>query len=300
MDTISQLADDVQEMAPTKGASNAGRIAIIDDDDIFRETLGLGLIDAGYEVTSLSSGPAALDHFAAGGHVDVILLDWRMPRMNGLEVLRGLRRAGNATPVIFLTVLSDDIYEEAALEGGAVDFIDKSRRLPILLKRLRLIAEGTRPAPESEARQPGDILHLGRLELRFDINRASWAGRPIDLTLTEFKIIALLALRAGEDVSYREIYDLVHGKDFVAGSGDHGYRANVRTFIKRIRKKLRDVDPECENIHNYTGFGYRYEWTAGAAVASADSRPWAGRPLSPDILTRPQEQAAGWVIRKVS
>jgi two-component system response regulator ChvI len=299
MDTISQSASNVQEMVPMKGASNAGRVAIIDDEDLFRETLGLSLIDEGYEVTSLSSGPAALDYFAAGGHVDVILLDWRMPGMNGLEVLRGLRRAGNATPVIFLTMLSDDVYEEAALEGGAVDFIDKSRRLSILVKRIGLISEGARPAPEG--RQHGDVMHLGRLELRFDINRASWAGRPIDLTLTEFKIIARLALRAGEDVSYREIYDLVHGKDFVAGSGDNGYRANVRTFIKRIRKKLRDVDPECENIHNYTGFGYRYHWTADETAASAKTSPPLRRPLAPAVpAAEPQEQAAVWTIRKVS
>jgi len=176
-------------------------------------------------------------------------------------VLRSLRRAGNTTPVIFLTVLSEDIYEEAALEGGAVDFIDKSRRLSILIKRLRLIAEGSRPASDGNGRQVSDVLHIGHLELRFDINRASWAGTPIDLTLTEFKIVALLALRTGEDVSYREIYDLVHGKNFVAGYGDEGYRANVRTFIKRIRKKLREVDSEFEHIHNYAGFGYR--WLAG-------------------------------------
>ncbi len=215
-------------------------ILLVDDDDLFRESLGLNLIDEGYEVTSFAGGAAALDHFAAGGHADVILLDWRMPGMNGLEVLRSLRRSGNTTPVIFLTVLSEDIY------------------LSILVKRLRLIAEGARPAPEADGRQAGDVLHLGRLELRFDINRASWAGTPIDLTLTEFKIVALLALRTGEDVSYREIYDLVHGKNFVAGYGDEGYRANVRTFIKRIRKKLRDVDPEFEHIHNYAGFGYRW------------------------------------------
>jgi two-component system response regulator ChvI len=185
-----------------------------------------------------------------------------MPVMNGLEVLRSLRRAGNTTPVIFLTVLSQDIYEEAALEGGAVDFIDKSRRLSILIKRLQLIAEGARPARavETEGRHSGDVLHLGNLELRFDIHRASWAGALIDLTLTEFKIVALLALRTGETVSYREIYDLVHGKNFVAGYGDEGYRANVRTSIKRIRKKLHAVDPELEHIHNHTGFGY--QWTA--------------------------------------
>jgi two-component system response regulator ChvI len=248
-------------MMSMKGSSKAVQIVLIDDDDLFRQTLCLGLADEGDEVTNLSGGSAAVAYFAAGGHADVILLDWRMPGMNGLEVLRALRRSGNTTPVIFLTMLSDDIYEEAALEGGAVDFIDKSRRLSILVKRLRLIAEGARPATADED-QAGDVLQLGRLELRLDINRASWAGRPIDLTLTEFKIVALLALRAGEDVSYREIYDLVHGKDFAAGYGDDGYRGNVRAFIKRIRKKLHDLDPEFEHIHNYPGFGYRFRWTA--------------------------------------
>ncbi len=78
----------------------------------------------------------------------MILLDWRMPQLAGIDVLRRLRRSGITIPVIFLTVLSDDIYEEAALAGGAVDFIDKSRRLPILIKRLQLIADGVRPGAE--------------------------------------------------------------------------------------------------------------------------------------------------------
>src|SRR5262249_61964832 len=115
-------------------------------------------------------------------------------------------------------VLSDDIYEEAALEGGAVDFIDKSRRLPILLKRLQLIAEAGRPMVDPEPARAA-WLQLGLLALRFDANRAQWAGRSVDLTLTEFKIVNLLAEKAGQDVGYREIYDLVHGKDFIAGHG---------------------------------------------------------------------------------
>ncbi len=238
-------------------ASGAARIVIVDDDDFFRESLGLNLIDEGYEVTSFSGGQAALEYFAAGGTADVVLLDWRMPGMNGLEVLRSLRRAGNSTPVIFLTVLHDDIYEDVALEGGAVDFIDKSRRLSILVKRLRLIVGRARSVPGAEDRQSGAVLHFGRLDLRFDTNRASWAGTLIALTLTEFKIVALLALRTGEPVSYREIYDLLHGKGFVAGYGDEGYRANVRTFIKRIRTKFRAVDPEFEYIRNYAGFRLR-------------------------------------------
>ncbi len=234
-------------------------LLLVDDDDLFRELLGLNLIDEGYEITSFGNGSDALSYFESGGSADVALLDWRMPNLTGLEVLRRMRRSGIAIPVIFLTALSDDIYEEAALAGGAVDFIDKSRRLPILLKRLELIAEGIRPTPDSEPRRASSM-RLGRLELRFDVNRALWAGQTVDLTLTEFRIVTLLAEKAGQDVGYREIYDLVHGKDFVAGHGAEGYRANVRTFIKRIRKKFRDGDPDFDYIENYPGFGYR--WTA--------------------------------------
>ena len=237
------------------------RILLIDDDDEFRESLSLNLMDEGFAVTTFANGPSALEHVAAGESADVILLDWRMPGMNGLEVLRELRQRGIVTPVIFLTVLSDDIYEEAALAGGAVDFIDKSRRLSILVRRIELIAEGQRPLPSASQQQPPPQVRLGALELRFDINRAFWKGSAIDLTLTEFRMVSQLALKPGEDVSYRELYDLVHGKDFLAGSGADGYRANVRTFIKRIRKKFRDVDLEFDQVRNYAGFGY--QWIPG-------------------------------------
>jgi len=237
------------------------RVLLIDDDDEFRESLSLNLMDEGFAVTTFANGPSALEHVAAGESADVILLDWRMPGMNGLEVLRELRQRGVMTPVIFLTALSDDIYEEAALAGGAVDFIDKSRRLSILVRRIELIAEGQRPLPSASQQQPPPQVRLGALELRFDINRAFWKGSAIDLTLTEFRMVSQLALKPGEDVSYRELYDLVHGKDFLAGSGADGYRANVRTFIKRIRKKFRDVDLEFDQVRNYAGFGY--QWIPG-------------------------------------
>ena len=237
------------------------RLLLVDDDDFFRESLGLNLIDEGFAVTSFSNGNDTLKYFEAGGDADVLLLDWRMPGMDGLEVLRQLRRRGLQTPVIFLTVLSDDIYEEAALEGGAVDFIDKSKRLSILLKRVNLIAEGRRSSLETGAAGQGTI-DLGQLSLRTDTSRAYWQTQELELTLTEFNIVVLLATRAGQDVPYRDIYDLVHGKDFIAGYGAEGYRANVRTFIKRIRKKFRDLDPDFDGIGNYAGFGYR--WIAEA------------------------------------
>ena len=232
------------------------RIAVVDDDDDFRCSLSVHLADQGFDVTECSSGHSALELLKTCDSVDVILLDWRMPEMNGLEVLRELRNRGIATPVIFLTGLSDDIHEDAALAGGAVDFVGKSRLVAILLKRIKLIMERQRSSPDASARQMK--MRFGALGLRFDSNRAFWNGSPVDLTLTEFRMVSQLALKAGEDVSYRELYDLVHGKGFVAGYGCNGYRVNVRTFIKRIRKKFRETDTSFAGIENYGGFGYRW------------------------------------------
>jgi two-component system response regulator ChvI len=232
-------------------------VVLTDDDELFRESLGLNLADEGYDVVSFANGRETVDYLESGGAADVLLLDWRMPELSGIDVLRHLRRSGIEVPVIFLTVLSDDIYEQAALEGGAVDFIDKSRRLPILLKRVELIADGQRGVARSEMSTP-DFFRQGALELKLQTHRAFWAGSMVDLSLTEFRIVALLSGKAGEDVGYREIYDLVHGKDFVAGNGEEGYRTNVRSLVKRIRKAFREVDPEFAQIENYAGFGYRW------------------------------------------
>jgi two-component system response regulator ChvI len=234
------------------------RVAVVDDDDDFRRALCFHLSDQGLEPIACSGGRSALE-LLSGEAVDVILLDWRMPDMNGLEVLRELRERGVATPVIFLTGLADEVFEEAALAGGAVDFVDKSRKLSILVRRIELIAEGQRPVPDASQQPRPSQLKLGHLELRFDINRAFWRGAAIDLTLTEFRMIAQLAMRPGEDISYRELYDLVHGKDFIAGFGSDGFRTNVRTFIKRIRRKFRELDGTFDCIENYARFGYR--WT---------------------------------------
>ena len=253
------LSHDSSPTVGRPGSARPLRLVVVDDDWLFRESLSQHLTDEGFAVTPFSNGARALEYLAAGDNADVILLDWRMPGMNGLDVLRGIRRRGMMTPVVFLTAFNEDTYEEAALAGGAVDFVDKSRRLSILVRRVEMIADGARPPAERDAPQSlPDLVRLGPLELRFDINRALWQGHTIDLTLTEFRLVSRLALKPDSDVSYRELYDLVHGKDFVAGTGYDGYRANVRTFIKRIRKKFRGVDPAFDQIRNYARFGYRW------------------------------------------
>jgi len=240
----------------------SGEIVIVDDDGMFRESLIQNLSDAGYVAIGFEDGPTALTHLAQANIPDIILLDWKMPGMTGIEVLRQLRSQRIEAPVVFLTVLSDQIYEEAGLLGGAVDFIEKSRSFQILSRRVELILNGYKGRNGQKAggvalRQPMVIRH-GNILLRCDVNRAFWKDEKIDLTLTEFRIVEYLVKRAGQDIRYRELYDIVHGVGFAAGEGEIGFRANVRAFSKRIRQKFRDVDPTFEHIENYPGFGYRW------------------------------------------
>lgn len=238
--------------------SAAPTVMVVDDDDLFRESLARNLIDAGFQVSDFPSGPSALDHLAAGGHADVAIFDWRMPAMTGIELLKRVRQNGSDLPVVFLTALTDQIYEEAALATGAVDFVEKARSFAIMLRRIQLILDGTKisgtitaSGDEDEAGRNGHLVLRG--------NRAWWKGKVAELTLTEFKMVSYMVDHAGSEVTYRALYDVVHGKGFLAGIGEEGYRANVRTFIKRIRHKFRDIDEGFDEIENYAGLGYRWK-----------------------------------------
>jgi two-component system response regulator ChvI len=249
-------------------------LVLVDDDPLFLSTLAMNLEDAGFDVAAFGGGQAALDHLARVPRPSALLLDWQMPGMDGLEVLRRVREAGVDSPAIFLTSLTQPIYEELALDRGAVDFVEKSRSFSIILKRLRLITEGRKQPPiagrpgaaptiAAAAARTATPAEEAPLQLRRDTCRAAWRGHELPLTLTEFKVVALLADNTGADVSYRQIYDLVRGEGFVAGYGEEGYRGNVRAMVKRIRQKFRDVDPDFDDLQNYAGFGYRWRTADG-------------------------------------
>jgi two-component system, OmpR family, response regulator ChvI len=233
-----------------------GHVTVVDDDELFLESVSTNLADAGYRTDSFPGGAEAIRYLSSTPAADLVLLDWKMPGISGIEVMQRLRAEKIDIPIIFLTVLSDQIYEEAGLLGGAVDFVEKSRSFSILLRRIELILGGRK---RWQAQKPvdGTQAHEG-LVLRYDSRRVLWHDINVALTLTEFNIVAYLTEHAQRDVSYREIYDIVHGEGFVAGDGEIGFRTNVRAFIKRIRQKFRDVDPKFSQIKNYPGFGYRW------------------------------------------
>jgi two-component system response regulator ChvI len=140
-----------------------------------------------------------------------------------------------------------------AFDQGAVDFIAKSRDRQVLVRRLRRVVELTKPKIKTDLPFK-ERLACGKLLL--ESSRAYWNQVDVDLTLGEYNIVHLLASKPGNFVTYRAVYDRLRHEGFIAGCGVDGYRANVRSIIKRIRNKFRALDPSFDKIENYTGFGY--------------------------------------------
>ena len=236
----------------------AARIALVDDDPVFLRVFASNLRDAGYDTVCFNDPRQALASLQQGIPPDACVLDWNMPGIDGLELFSLLRARGVPAPVLFLTSYGQVIFEQAALEAGAADFVDKSRGPSIILHRLSLALERRR---QPDAPQPGLAqaeLKIGKLDLSPSSKRAAWRGRDVALSRNEFDVVAHLAERAGHDVGYRQIYDVVRGNGFLAGQGEDGYRTNVRAMIKRIRHKFARLDPDFAALHNYPGFGYRW------------------------------------------
>ena len=256
----SSLAVGLAEIAPSAAPI---RLIFVDDDDDYREVMCAELTEHGFVIDSFPDGASMLDFMAGGASADVIVLDWSLPALSGIDLLPKLRRRGVVVPVVFLTGRSSPAHENMAFDRGALDFVDKTRGVSILAKRLRLIVESAkRPA----AMETGEVLHCGRLMLKPHVSRAYWDEVDVNLTLTEFNIVRLLASSVGEHVTYRAVYDCMHYEGFIAGSGEDGYRTNVRSSIKRIRNKFRAIDPDFGEIENFPSFGYRWGRTAEYAA----------------------------------
>lgn len=234
----------------------AVKLVLVEDDQDFREAAAAELEDLGFEVECFADGAALLEAFANGCSADVIVLDWNLPALTGIDLIPRLRRAGVLLPVVLLTGKSTPNLENLALDHGALDFVDKTRGLPILAKRIRLILES---AKKPEVMRAEEALDVGPLQLKLRVCRASWNGADVGLTLTEYKIVHLLVTNLGNHLTYRAVYDTMHHEGFIAGSGEDGYRTNVRSCIKRIRNKFRALDGNFGCIANYPSFGYRWE-----------------------------------------
>jgi two-component system response regulator ChvI len=237
------------------------KVLHVEDDPNFREAIADQLSDYGFVVQGFADAISLVDALAVSSEADIVLLDWDLPQISGLELLVELRQAGLTLPVVFLTGYAFVPQEHLAFEKGAVDFIDKARGVEILAARLRRLARSPEPvaAPSSAS-----LVVCGKLVLKSNVSRAYWNDLDVGLTLVEYNIVHHLVSNAGRWVTYRAIYDRVHYEGFVGGSGPDGYRINVRGIIKRIRKKFQRCDDTFAEIENFVGFGYRWASPTGA------------------------------------
>ena len=251
------------------GQAELRRVVLVESDQYYREVLTVELLRQGFVVHAFADGASLLGSLAAAVDADLAVLDWDLPKMPGIQLLAQLRQHGVDLPIVFLTgkvIAGDDhdrcllaprealnAYEYMAFDQGAVDFIAKSRDRQVLVRRLRSVVELARPKPKTDL-PVQERLACGKLLL--ESCRACWNQVDVDLTLGEYNIVHLLASKPGNFVTYRAVYDRLRHEGFIAGEGAEGYRANVRSAIKRIRNKFREFDPTFDKIENYTGFGY--------------------------------------------
>jgi two-component system response regulator ChvI len=238
-------------------AGVATPVALVDDDDLYRETLAAELGDHGFKVHAFADGESCLAALEQGLDSELVLLDWTLPRLQGFEVLALLLKKDRNRPVIILTGRTPVERELDALRGGAIDFVDKARGVDVLVPRMRLLVRSdiVEPGPEPE---PEPVVS-GPLLLQPYKGRAEWRGRDIGLTVVEQRIVALLVATAGQPATYRAIYDQVHYAGFVAGDGERGFKLNVRTMIKRMRRKFEAIDCDFQAIRSIAGLGYSWD-----------------------------------------
>jgi two-component system response regulator ChvI len=237
------------------GKPGAIRVFLFDGDPIHRESLTDELSKQGFVVQSFGDGGALLGALRTTVEVDVIVV---LLKISGIDLLVKLHRQGINVPVVLLTRRALPSHECLAFDKGAVDVICTSRGSDVLVRRLKSVVKASKRTDQLQSDRP---MICGKLLLRPDVNRAYWDDVDLGFTLGEYNVVHLLASNVGRYVTYRAIYDRLHYEGFIAGSGPDGYRANVRSAIKRIRNKFRDLDPTFDKIENYTGFGYCWRKT---------------------------------------
>jgi len=226
-------------------------IGIVDDDKDTRDLLKDLLEGEGYDVLSYADGLRALSAFETRSF-DLAILDVRMPDMDGIELLRRLRRTSDM-PVIFVTGWVDDVDELVGLRVGADDFVHKPFSSRVLVERVRTVLRRARSSqPVEDRAAPEDVIERGHLRMDRQRYTCSWKGRRLELTATEFRLLESLAVRPGTVRSRDSLRDLISEDQAPVDE------RTIDSHIKRIRRKFRDVDSEFDEIEALYGIGYRF------------------------------------------
>lgn len=226
-------------------------IALVDDDRNILTSVSMALEAEGFKVRTYSDGTEALRGMSANP-VDLAILDIKMPRMDGMELLNHLRRSSNL-PIIFLTSKDDEVDEVLGLRMGADDYITKPFSQRLLIERIRSLLRReriTRQESDTESNEPPMV----RGELMLDPSRhlCTWDGQSVTLTVTEFLILKALAQRPGHVKNRDQLMDAAYGEHIYVDD------RTIDSHIKRLRKKFKQVDRGFAQIETLYGVGYRY------------------------------------------
>ena len=228
-------------------------IALVDDDRNILTSVSIALQSEGFVTRVYSDGEAALKALIENPP-DLAVLDVKMPRMDGMELLRRLREK-SALPVIFLTSKDDELDEALGLAMGADDYIAKPFSQRLLIARIRAILRRTEmratPVEAEEAAEPVQIVR-GRLAMDPARHRVAWDGQDVTLTVTEFMILEALAQRPGVVKSRNQLMDVAYHDDIYVDD------RTIDSHIKRLRRKFRAVDEDFSAIETLYGVGYRF------------------------------------------
>ena len=228
-------------------------IALVDDDRNILTSLSVALQSEGFVTRLYSDGEAALKALI-DNPPDLAVLDIKLPRMDGMELLRRLRERSEF-PVIFLTSKDEELDEALGLAMGADDYIAKPFSQRLLIARIRAVLRRTemrsRPIEEAEEASAEEIVR-GRLVMDPARHRVRWDGRDVTLTVTEFMILEALAQRPGVVKSRNQLMDIAYQDDIYVDD------RTIDSHIKRMRRKFRQVDGEFKAIETLYGVGYRF------------------------------------------
>ncbi|MEQ8349067.1 MAG: response regulator transcription factor [Sneathiellaceae bacterium] len=225
-------------------------IALVDDDRHILTSVAIALESEGYTVSTYTDGAEALRGIAVQP-VDLVVLDIKMPRLDGMETLQKLRRSSNV-PVIFLTSKDDEVDEVLGLKMGADDYIRKPFSQRLLIERVRAVLR--RADTSQKVVEEGGDQKMIRGQLVLDRSRhlCTWKGQSVTLTVTEFMLLQTLAQRPGHVKSRDQLMDSAYDDNVYVDD------RTIDSHIKRLRKKFKVIDPEFTSIETLYGIGYRY------------------------------------------
>jgi DNA-binding response OmpR family regulator len=230
----------------------SAHILVAEDQADIRDLIALNLRHAGYAVTPVADGRAALDRQSEHGS-DLLILDLMMPGLDGLEVCKAMRAKGGATPIMMLTAKSTELDRVLGLELGADDYLTKPFSMAELLARVKALlrrADLLRQA-QSAAHGAGRVLRNGEIEIHASRREVRVRGEPVELTALEFELLLHFAQHPGHVFSRAQLLDAVWGYSH------EGYEHTVTTHINRLRAKL-EADPMRPTvILTVRGAGYK-------------------------------------------